>query len=335
MHKRKASQESFVNAVKRQVPNWLHHLREHGYAIVPCLLSGDKVQHYTNEFWTWMEGFGTGIDRNKPATWNATNWPPSIRGIIQQYGIGHAAFVWALRTEPDVLNIFETLWGTDDLLVSFDGACLSVPYKKPPRDSEQSWAHIDQGPNREGKFQCAQGLVTFTQAGPGLGGLVVYADSHTLNAQFYKTFVDLAKKVGNSDWCKLEEIHKQWYFDNGAKQIHLEAPPGSLILWDSRTVHWAARPTTGTVPRMAIYVCLVPRSHASAQTLVGKREAFKNRRTTNHWPAQPHLFAKQPRYGNPPLEPIKPGEEPKRRFMDRPTIEEGNVTPKMLSLAGY
>lgn len=36
--------------------------------------------------------------------------------------IGHAAWLWHLRGLPRVVKAFETIWGTDDLLTSFDGA---------------------------------------------------------------------------------------------------------------------------------------------------------------------------------------------------------------------
>lgn len=40
------------------------------------------------------------------------------------YGFGQSQLLWDLRTEPGVLSAFEKLWGTSELVVSFDGGSL-------------------------------------------------------------------------------------------------------------------------------------------------------------------------------------------------------------------
>lgn len=313
---------------RRKIPNWLGHLRAHGYATIPCVLSEDKVKDYKTSFWDWMESFGSGIDRNNSTTWKTENWPQSIRGLIQHYRVGHAKFVWDIRTEKEVLEVFSTIWETEDLLVSFDGACLAKPSHIETTPETDSWAHLDQGPKKAGRFECVQGLMTFSEAGPDLGGLVVYKNSHALHKKFFKRFPKVEKKVGSSDWCKLEPKHRKWYFRHGAVEIQPTAPPGSIILWDSRTVHWAARPAKSMDHcRMAVYLCYVPRNRAAKKDIEKKRTAFDERRMTSHWPAQPKLFPKQPRtYGN--VEILE-------KFTDRPVITKADETPQIRKLAGY
>jgi len=313
---------------RRKIPNWLGHLRVHGYAVIPAVLSEDKIASYKSSFWDWMESFGSGIDRNDQATWKTANWPQSIRGLIQHYSVGHAKFVWDLRTEKKVLEVFETLWETDDLLVSFDGACLAKPSHIETTPETDSWAHLDQGPRKAGRYECVQGLMTLSEAGPDLGGLVVYENSHDLHKTFFKRFPKLAQEVGSSDWCKLKPKHKAWYFRHGAVEVQPAGPPGSIILWDSRTVHWAARPAKSQEHcRMAVYLCYVPRNKADKKAIEKKRKAFDERRMTSHWPAQPRLFPKQPRtYGN---------AEILEKFTDRSTITKEEETQLIRKLAGY
>lgn len=56
-----------------------------------------------------------------------------------------------------MLKTFETIWGTEELLVSFDGANISMPGEM--QDPNQpAWYHIDQDPDRRGCL-CVQGLV--------------------------------------------------------------------------------------------------------------------------------------------------------------------------------
>lgn len=327
MNKRKIDNET-SDSKRQKAPQWLEHLKTEGWAVIPSVLPKDKTEQYKSRFWEWMESFGSGLKRNYSSTWKWANWPLSIRGLLQHYRIGHSKFVWDLRTEEAVIEIFSLIWGTEDLLVSFDGACLAKPSRNETTMQADSWAHLDQGPKRAGNFECVQGLMTFSEAGPGLGGLVVYSKSHKLHKEFFEAFPKLAKKTGNSDWCKFEEKHRQWYFDHGAVEEQPAAPPGSVILWDSRTVHWAARPSKGqTHCRMAVYLCYVPRSHAIRKDLEKKRKAFEDRRMTSHWPAQPRLFPKQPRtYGR--LDVLT-------KFTDRPVITNDEVTPKIRQLVGY
>jgi hypothetical protein len=321
MNKRDASPE---RAAKN--PTWLTHLKEHGYAVVPNVISQDKIDSYKTRFWEWMSSFGTNLNED-PATWESKNWPPSIRGLLQHYGIGHAKFVWDLRCEAAVLEVFSKIWKDSNLLVSFDGACLSKPAHIKKNLEKDSWAHIDQGPAKAGQFECIQGLMTFTEAGPGLGGLLVYKDSAQLHKKFFKRFPELAKSVGNADWCKLEVEHRDWYFRHGAVEVQPAAPAGSILLWDSRTVHWAARPSQEQKHcRMAVYLCYVPRSKATKKDLEKKQKAFLERRMTSHWPAKPRLFAKAPRtYGN----------EEAKKFTDRKVISDSEVTETIRKLAGF
>ena len=40
----------------------------------------------------------------------------------RSYSVAHAQFVWDIKTEPGIVSLFEEIWGTDKLTVSF-GAC--------------------------------------------------------------------------------------------------------------------------------------------------------------------------------------------------------------------
>ena len=42
-------------------------------------------------------------------------------------GFGQEQFVWDIKTEPGVVGVFEKLWATDKLVVSFDGGALMLP----------------------------------------------------------------------------------------------------------------------------------------------------------------------------------------------------------------
>jgi hypothetical protein len=322
---------------KLNIDLFLKSFHENGYAVVPGILSPEKTEQTHQAMWEWMAGFNSGIKRDDPKTWTAENWPPSIRGLIQHYGVGHAKFVWELREELAIRKIFARLHQLDEaketetnteLLVSFDGICLSKPDTTNVDPVRNSWAHMDQGPRTAGKFKMVQGLMTLTEAGPGKGGLIVYKGSSKLHGKFFSHFPEMVKKIGNNDWVKLDIIHRQWYFDRQCEELQIEAPLGSLILWDSRCVHWAARPTKGyDIPRAAIYLCYQARDDASVKELEKKQRVCESRRMTSHWPVKSKLFATRMRdWGDKTL---------KVRFPDQPTIQDDQMTVIMKRLAGY
>ena len=49
-------------------------------------------------------------------------------------------------------------------------------------------------------------------------------------------------------WYSDEDL--QWFYDRGCKWVKVEAEPGDLILWDSRTIHYGAH-AQGKTPRVA------------------------------------------------------------------------------------
>ncbi len=63
-------------------------------------------------------------------------------------------------------QVFEGLWGTNELLSSFD----SINILKPGRheSSTDGWLHVDQAPLRKG-IACIQGLVNMVDVSPETG----------------------------------------------------------------------------------------------------------------------------------------------------------------------
>jgi hypothetical protein len=53
--------------------------------------------------------------------------PDSASTVIQHYGVCHEDFVWQIRQEPGVYGAFEKVYGTEDLIVSFDAINVSFP----------------------------------------------------------------------------------------------------------------------------------------------------------------------------------------------------------------
>ena len=110
------------------------------------------------------------------------------------------------------------------------------------------------------------------------------------------------KKAPKKDWHKLSE-EEELFFLNRCVERKIACPKGSLVLWDSRTIHCgteAMRGRKNPKHRAVIYVCYRPRRFATEANLRKKQKAFTGMRMTSHWPCKATLFGKKPRtYGKP------------------------------------
>ena len=136
-----------------------------------------------------------------------------------------------------------------------------------------------------------------------------------------------AAKDAKKDWRKLEEPELAEYAARGCAPARVRCPAGSLVLWDSRTVHCGVEPEKGrrnaAAQRCVVYVCMQPRARATPAALRKKRAALEALRMTSHWAAKPTLFPLTPRTYGAPLLPIQSVTTP-------PTL-----TPLGRRLAGY
>lgn len=96
------------------------------------------------------------------------------------------------HSEPKIIDAFAKIWNTHKLLVSFDGANITLPH--PERQPNSAWPHVDQSPKRKG-LQCVQGLLNLAPNGPQDGGLVVLKGSSLLNEAFFKAHPDAGQRT--------------------------------------------------------------------------------------------------------------------------------------------
>ena len=132
------------------------------------------------------------------------------------------------------------------MLASFDGINFTLPGRD--RQPTTPWPHIDQSPRRIGLI-CAQGIINFAPNGPDDGGLVVIRNSHNFTEQFFNEHPEVVgrKTWGPEDWFGFEEQEVQWFLGKGCDIVKVCADPGDLIIWDSRTIHYNAMPTTDQI----------------------------------------------------------------------------------------
>ncbi|KAF5012627.1 hypothetical protein FDECE_1319 [Fusarium decemcellulare] len=305
-------------------PDWYQDFLDNGYAVVPSVISKEKASDYQQAAFDWLKSFDNPeLDLANPATWTPSNLPfVSQINTFNHYGVVHERFVWDIRLEKSIIDVFAQLWDTDELLVSFDALNITLPHR-PGHIPREPWPHVDQSPFRQG-LQCIQGIVNLSKSGPEDGGLTVYPGSHKLVDQFFAEKTDKAEWI-RKDWYRFTPEQIAWFEDHGLKPHKVTAEPGDLIIWNSSLIHWGAEPTAASnTIRTITYVSYAPARLATPEVLEKKKEAFDKWLATTHWPHDNIVLRSN--------EPTLPdGTVDTRRSSPR---DKPELTDRLLQLAG-
>jgi ectoine hydroxylase-related dioxygenase (phytanoyl-CoA dioxygenase family) len=291
------------------INNITNTLNQYGVAIIPNILDDQECDEMKQGMWNYLETITTNLPipikkSNLQTLKSFKELYPKHSMLIQHWSIGHAQFIWNIRTNPKVIRPFEKIWNVnkEDLLVSFDGASFHFPpeiTKFGWANSNKSWLHCDQSYLRNG-FECVQGWINAFDTNPGDATLTILEGSHKYHADFANQF----GSPNSNDWFILSQEHIDWYVGNKAcVKTNIKCPAGSLVLWDSRTIHCGIEPDISRINpnyRCVVYVCYTPRELASDSILEKKIKAWEDLRTTSHYPHKPKLFPLYPNTWNKP-----------------------------------
>ena len=241
----------------------------------------EKARYYQEKAFEWLKSFDPSLDLQDPSTWKGANLPVQTdKNTYENYGVVHERFMWEARMEPGVIDAFVKIWGTEDLLVSFDSLNVTLPGLKPVR---APWPHVDQAARKRG-MHCIQGIINLSHVGPEDGSLVVIPGSHALVEEFF----DTQTQPETWEWRDnryFNDKDMNWFRSRGLSPRKVLAEPGDLILWDSRTIHWGGEPTEKSETiRTVIYAAYAPASLASKDSLAEKQRVFRANGATTHWP---------------------------------------------------
>ncbi|GAA6010569.1 hypothetical protein JCM10207_007743 [Rhodosporidiobolus poonsookiae] len=302
------------------VSSWRADLERDGFVVIPHVVAPAKAAEYSDRGLQWLESFDLGFKRDDQSTWRQQHLPDRNQGgLVATHAIAHEDWVWE---EPGILDKFRKLWGTDKLLVSFDAVNLSLPigpHARADLEPTPRWPHIDQEPYPKDRpslqLELVQGFLQCTPCGPDDGGLIVVKGSHAKMAEMLGGKSGLYKAKMDQDVKALEA--------QGCEVIKVCAPAGSLVLWDSRLIHYNCPPTAEQW-RHVIYTCYSPKSWATADTVERKKAAFAEWKRTSHWPHQTVVLDRDGRLPNGDRDP----------FYRTEPIRKPVVTDTLLRLAG-
>jgi hypothetical protein len=272
-----------------------------GVAVIPNLIDGYELLRMQEGVWDTIEKLTSymdiPVDRNDPDTWD--NWYsllPSHDMLLQTFSVGHSQFIWDIRQNPKVSNVFSKIWSCEpnELISSFDAMSFHIPPEITGQGwyDDDDWYHVDAAYTRP-EFECVQGFVTGFDINEGDATLTVLEGSHKYH-QDIRTKFDI---TSDNDWFRLNEEQLDFYKENGCNRMNIKASAGSLVLWDSRTVHCGMKPLkTRKAPnfRLVAYMCMTPREWCSENVLQIRRNALTDLYMTSHCPHRPKLFPKVP-----------------------------------------
>lgn len=262
----------------------LFELMEEGVSIVPSVLSARECDTVISELWDHLEfvshRWKEPIKRDDEKSWEGIENLGQLHGMLMKWHqIGHAQFVWNVRQNEKIVKIFADLWNVEpeDLLVSFDGISFHLGKLK---GKYKKWYHVDQSYTNS-EFECIQGWLTLYDVKEDDATLAYLSKSHQYHEECAKEF-SITKE---EDWNPIHNKQVKFYEKRGCELKYVKCPRGSLVLWDSRLVHFGAQPRNGASNRrFVIYLCYSPRAKATNHQLRLKTEAFDARATTSHYP---------------------------------------------------
>ncbi|CZR57791.1 uncharacterized protein PAC_07680 [Phialocephala subalpina] len=306
----------YQNAAATQFGDWRDDFFKNGYAVIKNVIMPEKAKSYQDRALDWLLSFDLGLDLKDTSTWNQKHLPKSFKSMYHSYCSGHEKFMWDARTEPGILKIYEDLWGTKELVVSFDGFNIGLPKRTDVEGTP--WPHCDQAPSRKG-LACAQGFLNLAPSGPKDGGLLLMKGSAPLFEEFFSEPREMFTPPGGGppkdflDLFLFKQEHLDWFRDRGCELIKVDCGPGDFVIWDSRTMHYAAFPE-GEEIRTVFYICYTPRAFGEQEQMDLKARLFETYRGTTHWP-HCNIRTSEPLMVDgklDPMERLEPLEKPER-----------------------
>lgn len=233
----------------------------------------------------------------KKKTWKYLKRISSYRGMMYKHGgISQAKYVWKVRTNSSILETFSKIYDTEELIVSFDGISLSLPGNDYDTDK---WYHIDHSLTDLRK-KCVQGMLMLKKVRQEDATVCVLIKSHKLISKYArkkikefsevkKTTDSMIQKKFGENWNRIEP---EYFTEKGCEELRVSCKSGSLILFDSKTVHYGALPLEGREKentKACIYLSYSPVENIKNYTFSPKIFAerslkyYQEGRYTSHW----------------------------------------------------
>lgn len=288
-------------------------LAENGYVVVRRVVSMEKVNEILKECYAWLKEASEDeeFDGNKPETWNknADKWPIHTRGLIQHYNVAWQKFFVDARME--VKKVFEEIYGTKDLVSSFDSISVTRRSKTFKYKSVSDWMakayvksikgysdklHVDQTSNSLAR--CIQSGLAFIDQDTEDHVFTCVPKSHSIHEEV------LGGKLDASEWRVMGEREIELFKQHHMYPVRVPLKAGDVVMWDSRTAHASSSycaNSKSTARRVQLFVCMKPSGDMDEKQRAIRKRAYEEGICSKHDPLPVRLFSKTPRsFSKPP-----------------------------------
>jgi ectoine hydroxylase-related dioxygenase (phytanoyl-CoA dioxygenase family) len=247
---------------------WMNHLNEHGFTVIRDVISEEDATQAINTFKTeWCE-VSPRFDWDDTTTWKPDNCPMVWnKSSVVYNGFGQSNSNWILRSKSRVKEVYSHIYGTNDLVTSYDGLSLFLSDKQ----KSQSWLHQDQRSN-DNRLS-VQAILNVLECDENDAGFVCVPDSH----------INYVAPPQDSDWVMLPKDDP-----NQDKTTKILTPPRSLILFHSKLIHAntgmkTKHPKGLHMNRFSSYTTFVPRERQSEEIRDQRIQGYHSGVSCSHW----------------------------------------------------
>lgn len=261
----------------------LARFRVDGYVVVSSVLSEFEVNRAVDELWTSPQLLGRSkeVQRGDPSTWHAKNWPQQDGGRNFLSSTNNMAdrACWELPQHHRVVHLMRLLNGGAPVFALTPGryGVMRPTADHPEWRTDSSWLHWDQNPWREPGFERVQAFLCLSAQTPTSGGFLCVPGAHEHFAAWGEANPEGSVQVNG------ENISRDYGAGNPfpipdtdplqQKVVRILAPPGAMVLWDSRTPHQNF-PNTGSEFRIVQYLDCLP---LSVNDVEARREVLRKK----------------------------------------------------------
>lgn len=270
-----------------QEKDFVECFQHYGIVVGVNLVSPDQCASTIARMGELMLGASDGkCDLDRPATWNdmpvdEAGVPIATRGFFEVY---HDDAIAQLRQSVRVYLHYVLIWGRADLWTTFDRLGIKLPGHP---ESAALPLHVDQNPNVHPDFRTVQGVLALVDCPRERGTYVGIPGSKRI----FGRLGQYAKNQGEyveldmSDPANLPLLDRTQLFP---------LRQGSLVSWDSRTIH-SNSANVSDKTRFVAYISTGVQRQDDAEALAWRVDGFMSGVGMNKRDSYMHA-SKKPRY---------------------------------------